>query len=220
MPIRDEKNFKMPSGLNNTGQVAYLLIMKRGPKPVNESWYVNQVLQKVVSKESMSSSSKIKARWQTGHIDQNYAITAALIDFGEDVGTNKYDLILKEFWDADGDGGMVLIAYHKNTRAEAQEGIPQGQQTDLPQEHFDCDHSGTKYICRICRKSFCYDCLNKHALFIGNISRNIAVNMFGGSADVSGTVYTFDNQNLAWCPNCVRTFQQMKSLGRTIKQNQ
>jgi hypothetical protein len=89
-------------------------MMKRGAKPTNDAWYIQQVVQTTTPEALTSPGVKIAARWQVGTIDQMGAMMHALSQFGNDVGdTAKYDLTIENFSDADGDGGMVLVAYHK-----------------------------------------------------------------------------------------------------------
>jgi len=95
-------------------KVAYLLIMKQGVKPVNEVWYVQQVVQAVVPEALTSPGAQIKAKWETGPIDEARAIYASLVAFGKDVAdASKYKLETKSFSDADGDKGIVSIVFHK-----------------------------------------------------------------------------------------------------------
>ena len=96
------------------GKIAHLLVMKRGPKPNNDVWYLRQVVQTLVPEALGDPSVQIKARWQTGQVDETYAIGAAFTDFDDDVGdTDKYVIATQEFSDADGDGGLLLKVFNK-----------------------------------------------------------------------------------------------------------
>jgi hypothetical protein len=95
-------------------RLAYLLIMKRGAKPPDEAWYVQQIVDALVPQARASPGAQTKARWQTGPVDVNYAIAAALVDFGPDAGdTRKYLMTTEDFSDALGDTGMVLKMFHR-----------------------------------------------------------------------------------------------------------
>jgi hypothetical protein len=94
-------------------KVAYVLIMKRGSEPENDSLYVQQVLKRLAPEAFDSPGVKVHARFQTGPVDQTGAVFAAMEAFGADVGNNKYDLWTEDFSDADGDGGLLLKAFYK-----------------------------------------------------------------------------------------------------------
>ncbi|MBI3824092.1 MAG: hypothetical protein HY289_15600 [Planctomycetes bacterium] len=78
---------------------------------------------------------------------------------------------------------------------------------------------GGKYTCHVCKGYFSYDELQQHTGIIAELSSRIAAQLLdvGPNANVVGTVKTFDNENLAWCPKCVRSLAQMRAIGRTIK---
>ncbi len=96
-------------------RVAYLLVMKRGARPTNDAWYVQQVVQTTTPEALTSPGVEIAARWRVGTVDQMGAMMHALDQFGNEVGdTEKYEVATENFSDADGDGGMVLVAYHRH----------------------------------------------------------------------------------------------------------
>jgi hypothetical protein len=95
-------------------RIAYLLVLKRGEKPANDAWYIQQVAKNMIPELFDSPGVTIGAHWRVGSVDQTQAIFHALREFGNDVAdATKYEIRTEEFSDADGDGGMVLIAYHK-----------------------------------------------------------------------------------------------------------
>jgi hypothetical protein len=71
----------MPSGK----KVAYLLIMKRGVRPTNDAWYIQQVVQTTTPEALNSPGVKIAARWHVVSVDQMGAIMHSLNQFGNDL---------------------------------------------------------------------------------------------------------------------------------------
>ena len=94
-------------------KVKYFLILKKGAKPTNELWYVDQVIQNTYPEVLKSPGVNIQFSSDiSGSIDQDYILAFAAEIFGQDIlKEGTYNIHTKDFRDASGDSGMVLIAY-------------------------------------------------------------------------------------------------------------
>lgn len=92
-------------------RLAYLLVMKRGARPSNADWYLDQIISTLVPEAKSSKHVKTKVVWSAGSVDQYAAAAAFAIAFGEHaLDPSRYDVTTQVFSDAEGDGGILVKA--------------------------------------------------------------------------------------------------------------
>jgi ribosomal protein S27E len=95
------------------GSVAYVLVTKQGSKPRDDSWYVEQVLKALIPEALTTPDVKIKMLWGTGVVNDYLAAALVMKYFGT-LDLEKYEIVLHDFSDADGDKGTLIKIYHKS----------------------------------------------------------------------------------------------------------